>query len=58
MINGNGWGGDSVENDKRRRALAPFSALDRGSRLFFERMMSVKKIREFVFITKANSRGR
>ena len=57
-INGNGWGSPSVENGKRRRALAPFSALDTDSRLFFERIVSVKKIRDFVFITKANARGR
>ncbi len=49
---------DSVENDKRRNALPPFSGLDGDSRVFFDRLLSVKKIREFVFITKAKARTR
>ena len=42
----------NIENFKRRRALPPVSPLDIGSRLFFERILNVKKIREFIFITK------
>ena len=42
----------NVENFKRRRALAP--RLDAESRLFFERIMSVKKMQELVFITKTH----
>jgi len=49
---------ESVENFKRRRALSPFSILDASSRLFFERIVNVKKTPEFVFITKARSKER
>lgn len=54
----NGCGGESVENFKRRRALTPSSGLDVDSKLFFERILNVKKVREFVFITKAKARNR
>ena len=50
--------GDSIENFKRRRALPTFSSLDMSSRLFFERVLSVRKIREMVFIPKAQARSR
>ena len=50
--------GDSIENFKRRRALPTFSSLDMNSRLFFERVLSVRKIREMVFIPKALARSR
>ena len=50
---------DSVENGKRRRALPPVSrALDSGSRLFFESVLSVRSIQEFLFITKADLKTR
>ncbi|HTL70988.1 MAG TPA: hypothetical protein VL404_06830 [Candidatus Eisenbacteria bacterium] len=53
------FGAESIENHKRRRALPPFSgALDPGSRLFFDRILSVRKIREFIFITNAKARTR
>jgi hypothetical protein len=48
--------GDSIENFKRRRALPTFSSLDMSSRLFFERVLSVRKIREMIFIPKAQAR--
>lgn len=50
--------GVSIENFKRRRMLHPFTHLDTGSRLFFERVLSVKKAREFVFISKARAKNR
>ena len=50
---------DSVENGKRRRALPPVSrSLDAESRLFFERVLSVRKIQEFLFIAKADLKTR
>ena len=52
------YGADSVENFKRRRALPPFSTLDTSSRLFFERILAVKKDRELVFFTKASAKSR
>ncbi len=45
----------SVENLKRHRALDP---LDGDTQNFFNRVLNVKKIREFVFITKANAKSR
>jgi len=48
----------SVENDKRRQALPPFSSLDSSSRLFFERILSVRKNAEFVFIKKTKAKDR
>jgi hypothetical protein len=54
----NYYGADSVENFKRRRALPPFSTLDAGARLFFERILAVKKDRELVFFTKASAKSR
>ena len=45
----------NVENAKRRGALMP---VDAHSRLFFERVVSAKKIRELIFITKAKAKGR
>ncbi len=50
-----GWGG-CVENDKRRRALPPLSNFAESK--FFDRLLSVKRVREFVFIPKAVGRGR
>lgn len=43
----------NVENDKRRRMLAPLTGLDPSSRLFFDRILSVRKIREFIFISRS-----
>ncbi len=48
----------NVENFKRRHALRHFASLDTSSKLFFERIVSVKKIRDFIFITKASAKGR
>lgn len=48
----------NVENLKRRGALLPMYSLDMNSRVFFDRVLTVRKVREFVFITKSNSRGR
>ncbi len=45
----------SVENFKRRKALP--SIADNGDFCFFERVLSVKKIREFVFITRAAAKN-
>ena len=42
----------SIENDKRRQALPPFLALGSDSRLFFERIVSVRKNTEFAFFRK------
>lgn len=50
--------GVSIENFKRRRALPSFDTLDAGSRLFFERILNVKKVRDFVFITRAKAKNR
>lgn len=49
--------GENVENHKRRHALS-FGGPDPESRIFFEKILSVKKVREFVFITKATARSR
>jgi hypothetical protein len=46
--------GHSVENDKRRRALP---AMPEDSK-FFERILSVRKIQELVFITKTAAKNR
>ena len=48
----------NVETFKRRRALPPFSLMDSDSRMFFERIMNVKKMREIVFVSKSKSKGR
>ena len=47
-------GGDSVENFKRRRALP---AMPSDSK-FFERILSVRKVQELVFITKTAAKHR
>ena len=46
-----------VENFKRRRALPPLPSLA-GSETFFNRVLSLRKIRDFVFITKAVAKNR
>ncbi len=46
----------SVENFKRRRAL-PSVSTETDDFDFFERVLSVKKIREFVFITRAAAKN-
>ncbi len=52
------YGGESIENMKRRRALRSSSSpLDQRSRLFFERILNVRKVQEFVFITKASAKS-
>ncbi|OGW80700.1 MAG: hypothetical protein A3C47_07075 [Omnitrophica bacterium RIFCSPHIGHO2_02_FULL_51_18] len=43
----------TLENFKRRRALSPLSPIDMRSRLFFERILQVKKIRDLVFCGRA-----
>lgn len=47
----------NVENFKRRRALS-LCGPDEESKLFFDRILNVKKIREFIFITKAAAKKR
>ncbi len=43
----------SVENDKRRRALAPFQSFDsQATRTFFKRILDVKRERELIFVPK------
>ena len=52
------FSGESIENAKRRRALQPFSGpLDLKSRLFFDRILSVRKAREIIFIGKASAKN-
>lgn len=48
----------NVENLKRRGALLPMYSLDMNSRVFFDRVLTVRKVREFVFITKSKPKGR
>ena len=50
--------GEAVENFKRRRTLRPFNSLDVASRLFFQRILTVKRAREIVFITRAGAKSR
>lgn len=47
-----------VENCKRRRALLQMGPLDIDSRLFFERVMMVRKAKEFIFISNAKAKTR
>ena len=44
----------NVENDKRRRALPHFA----GDLQFFDRVLAMKKLEDFVFITKTAARNR
>jgi hypothetical protein len=46
--------GDSLENFKRRHALPAMP----GDAKFFERILSVRKIQELVFITKTAAKNR
>ncbi len=46
--------GNSVENSKRRRALPAMP----GDFKFFERILSVRKMQELVFITKTAAKNR
>jgi hypothetical protein len=50
---------ENIENFKRRRALpAPaFGSFGREA-LFFDRMLNIRRIKDFVFITKAEARAR
>ena len=48
----------NVENLKRRGALLPMYSLDMNSRVFFDRVLTVRKVREFVFITKSKTKDR
>ncbi len=41
--------GETLENFKRRRALSHSSPIDMRSKLFFERILSVKKVRDLIF---------
>jgi hypothetical protein len=45
--------GFSIENFKRRRALPP-----QGDAKFFDRILSVRKISELVFISKSAAKNR
>ena len=49
--------GHNVENHKRRRALPPLPSLG-GDAKFFDRLLSSRKVQEFIFITKAVARNR
>ena len=51
-------GSGMEEGNIGRRGMSGVSAMDDGSRLFFQRLTSMKKIREFVFITKASAKNR
>ncbi len=44
----------NIENMKRHRALGPGGEAQH----FFDRLLNVKKVRELVFITKANAKSR
>ena len=44
----------NVENDKRRRSLSPIA----GTFQFFDRILTIKKLQDFVFITKTAARNR
>lgn len=46
----------NMESLKRQRALPTLSPVDLESRLFFERILHVRKFRELVFFTKAGVR--
>lgn len=48
----------NVENSKRRRALSPFGAFDVDSRLFFERILMVRKAKELIFVSAARAKNR
>ena len=48
----------NVENFKRCHSLPPLASWDMGSKLFFDRILSVKKNRDFVFITQAEMKDR
>lgn len=47
----------AVENFKRRRALPPLPAIATDIR-FIERILSVRKIQELVFISKTTAKNR
>lgn len=51
-------GGENIENYKRRRMLSPLASLDDETRAFFEKMVSVRKLKDFIFLRRENSRGR
>ncbi len=48
----------NIESFKHRRAFTAYPALDMGSRVFFERIVNVKKIKELVFVSKARAKSR
>ena len=65
----NGWMGDhgkyghNIENSKRRQALPAWPAgrplpSFAGDAKFFDRLLSVRKMHEFIFITKAVAKNR
>lgn len=45
----------TVENCKRRHCLTPYM-LDAGSRHFFERVLNVRKMQDFVFIQRKHAK--
>lgn len=45
---------ETLENFKRRRALCHSSPIDMRSRLFFERILSVKKVRDLIFCNRGS----
>ena len=49
---------DSIENFKRRRALPPCFDRTGDYRVYFDRLLNVRKARELVFITKAGMKAR
>ncbi|PIU40044.1 MAG: hypothetical protein COT00_03730 [Candidatus Omnitrophica bacterium CG07_land_8_20_14_0_80_50_8] len=48
----------NIESFKRRQTLRPFWSLDISSRLFFERVLHVKRASEVIFLTKSQSKNR
>lgn len=48
---------ENIENFKRRRAVSPFTSLDDETRAFFEKMVSVRRIKDFAFLRREDSRG-
>lgn len=44
---------ETLENFKRRRALSHSSPVDMHSKVFFERILQVKKVKDLVFCGRA-----
>ena len=47
---------ENIENFKRRRTVSPFMSLDDETRAFFEKMVSVRKLKDFAFLRREDPR--